>query len=261
MRVVSIPRALWALAVVTSVATCGFDPHPKSGAVACKPEGAVCCPEGYICVGRGTSTDVEVSPGTCWYKDDLPLRALVLTHDYTPGIPTDPACLVTDWLPPAPGGEQLDGGALDDGSAPASEIDDGGGGPDAGVDAGADSAAVDPDAGADSAAVDPDAEIPLGEDSAGDEWLDAEGPVSPDDAPIIDTGFVVLDAEPEEPSPSPDDASTASVDADFDPTSPALLDGAAEMPTLLDGEAADLTGLEPSTPLDAEPDLCEGECS
>jgi len=118
MRHGSILRAPWPIAVAALVAACGFDPHPKSGAVACKPQGTACCPEGYICVGLGTSVDGGVSQGTCWYKEDLPLAALVLTHDYTSAIPNDPACLVTDWLPTSGtggAGGLLDGGAVDAG--------------------------------------------------------------------------------------------------------------------------------------------------
>jgi len=261
MRVVSIPRAPWAIAILASVATCGFDPHPESGAVACKPEGAVCCPEGYICVGRGTSVDGGVSPGTCWYKDDLPLAALVLTHDYTPGIPTDPACLVTDWLPPAPGSGQLDGGAPEVGGPPEDDAALGGGGLDAGASVGADGPAVDPDAGADSAVVEPDADNPLGEDAAGDESVDTEEPVSPEDAPTLDDSCALLDAEPEEPPPSldaGDDSSIPPADADRPPP---LLDGGPDTSALLDGEDVEVTDLEPLNAPDAEPDLCQDECS
>ena len=114
MRIMSVIRAQLLIAVTASVAACGFDPQPKSGVVACKPGGAACCPEGYICVGRGAITAAGPSPGSCWYKEDLPLPALAATHDYTPTLPNDPACLVTDWVPPGTGGA---GGTLDAGTA------------------------------------------------------------------------------------------------------------------------------------------------
>ena len=118
MRFLLKLRNLWPIVVAASIAACGFAAHPKSGAVACKPQGGACCPEGYVCVGRGTGTAGIVSPGTCWYKEDLPLPAMAAMHDYTPTIPNDPACLVTDWLPPGTGG---DSGTLDDGAVDTAE--------------------------------------------------------------------------------------------------------------------------------------------
>jgi hypothetical protein len=151
----AILTALMGIAAAVGGAGCGFEPHPKSGSVACASGGTECCPTGYVCVGRGTSIDGGVSPGTCWYKDDLPPSALATLHDRTPAIPNDPVCLLTDWLPPGsgaagPGGERDAGGPDLGGSSPAgsggtgSGIDSGlgpagtggtGGGPDPGVDA------------------------------------------------------------------------------------------------------------------------------
>jgi alpha-tubulin suppressor-like RCC1 family protein len=93
--------ALLALATAVLGVACGFAPQPKSGTVACRPQGAACCPEGYLCVGRGLPTAGGPSAGTCFREDDqLPPEAMVGTHDYTPRVLGDPACLVTDWLPP-----------------------------------------------------------------------------------------------------------------------------------------------------------------
>ena len=114
---VTMLRLLYLLAVLASVASCGFDAHPKSGMVACHPEGDRCCPAGYLCVGRSAS-----SPGTCWSKKELPPTALDGTHDDTPANAYDPACVVTDWLP-------KDGGATD--TAKADATSDGGGDADA----------------------------------------------------------------------------------------------------------------------------------
>jgi alpha-tubulin suppressor-like RCC1 family protein len=102
MRIVSmIPL----VAVAMSVAFCGFRPRPTSGMVACVPGGATCCPENYVCVGRGaiTAEGTTDETGTCWSKADLPPEALSATHDYTQNVLHDPACLVTDWLPPGMG--------------------------------------------------------------------------------------------------------------------------------------------------------------
>ena len=102
-------RAFLLVAVAAFVVSCGFNPHPKSGTVACNPGGANCCPEGYICVGRGASTATGSAYGTCWNKGDLPPAALAASYDYTPANPGDPACLVTAWLPPPAG---VDGGEV-----------------------------------------------------------------------------------------------------------------------------------------------------
>jgi hypothetical protein len=110
MRPVRIRQAPLLIAIAASVAACGFDARPKSGTVACRPQGDACCPEGYICVGRTASVD-----GTCWHKDDIPLTSLALTHDYTPAIANAPTCLVTDWLPSATGGAS---GTPDSGATP-----------------------------------------------------------------------------------------------------------------------------------------------
>lgn len=79
---------------------CGFSPQPMSGTMVCNSQGAACCPDGYLCVGRGFPTAGGPSAGICWSQGDLPPEALVGTHDYTPTIANDPACQVTDWLPP-----------------------------------------------------------------------------------------------------------------------------------------------------------------
>jgi alpha-tubulin suppressor-like RCC1 family protein len=92
--------AVLALVTVILEVGCGFEPQPKSGTVACRPQGGDCCPEGYLCVGRGLPTAGGPSAGTCFRRDELPPEALVGAHDYTPGVLGDPACLVTDWLPP-----------------------------------------------------------------------------------------------------------------------------------------------------------------
>jgi len=84
--------------------------------VACNPGGSGCCPDGYLCVGRGASTPEGLTTGTCWNRKDLPAEALLATHDYTPAVASDPACLVTDWLPPVTAGPPDGGGtALDAG--------------------------------------------------------------------------------------------------------------------------------------------------
>jgi alpha-tubulin suppressor-like RCC1 family protein len=91
---------LLSIAAAATMVSCGFAPQPKSGTVACKPSGGACCPSGYLCVGRGLNTAGGASAGTCWSQVDLPLDAGAATHDYTPTIAGDSACLVTDWLPP-----------------------------------------------------------------------------------------------------------------------------------------------------------------
>ena len=53
-----------ALTIAASVGACGFDAHPTSGTIACKPQGAACRPEGCICMGRGKVVDGGVSTGT-----------------------------------------------------------------------------------------------------------------------------------------------------------------------------------------------------
>jgi|GEM_PF-3469293 len=118
MRRSSSVLAVLFLGVSVFFEGCGFDAHPKSGTVACKTGGHDCCPEGYICVGRGASTLAGPSAGTCWDRKDLPPAALTASHDYTPTVLTDPACLVTDWLPPATGGigGGVDGGVVDAGT-------------------------------------------------------------------------------------------------------------------------------------------------
>jgi hypothetical protein len=233
MRSAPMERALWLIAFGASVATCGFDPHPKSGAVACKPEGAACCPEGYVCVGRGASTTGGSAAGTCWSRGDLPPEALVGMHDYTPTIPNDPGCLVTDWLPTVPG--TLDGGALDVG----------GGGLDGALDA--------PVVG-DTA---PDVAMDSGGSATG---LDAE----PDVAPLVDARDVAADV----PLPSGDVASdvagseAAARDAEVGGSNP---DGAADrdaepddVPIVNDRDAAiDL----PLSPVDVGIDVAGGEAA
>ena len=96
----SLVPAFLPMAMATALVGCGFGAQPKSGTVACKPQGGACCPEGYVCVGRGLSTAGSPSAGTCWSRSELPPDAVVTTHDYTQTVLTDPACLVTDWLPP-----------------------------------------------------------------------------------------------------------------------------------------------------------------
>jgi alpha-tubulin suppressor-like RCC1 family protein len=85
--------------LATLTAFCGFRPEPASGTVACGVGGAACCPEDYVCVGRGAVTEGSTASGvgTCWRKQDVPPGVF---HDYTLSVPDDPACLVTDWLPP-----------------------------------------------------------------------------------------------------------------------------------------------------------------
>ncbi len=95
----SLVRGLLLMGTATTLG-CGFSPQPKSGTVVCQPRGAACCPEGYLCVGRGVATAGGPSAGTCWSEGDLPPEAVVGVHDYTPATPNDPACMVTDWLPP-----------------------------------------------------------------------------------------------------------------------------------------------------------------
>jgi outer membrane protein assembly factor BamB len=109
MRIVSI---LAVIAVAVSVSFCGFSPQPTSGTVACMPGGAGCCPQDYVCVGRvaATADGLSDGSGTCWREQDLPVEALLALHDETPSVANDPACLVTDWLPPGLGG--LDAGNL-----------------------------------------------------------------------------------------------------------------------------------------------------
>ena len=99
MRIVSIVPLV---AVALFVAFCGFHPQPMSGAVVCTVGGSACCPAHYVCVGRGaiTADGLADATGTCWSQQDLPPEALSATHDYTPNVLSDPACLVTDWLPP-----------------------------------------------------------------------------------------------------------------------------------------------------------------
>jgi alpha-tubulin suppressor-like RCC1 family protein len=205
----ALPRAFGPIALAATIAACGFDARPKSGAVACRPQGAACCPDGYICVGRGTSTDAGVSPGACWYKDDLPTAALVLAHDHTPALANDPGCLVTDWLPPLPGtggaGGTLDGGRPDAGEQDVAPVDTGGTGPR--LDAGADA--------------------PLGQDLPRDLWLGTGGSGGQADVPMgVDSGGVALDTAAER--------------------LPALLDGAvdAAMPPSIDGSSRDATPLD-----------------
>jgi len=91
---------LSSIAISTLLLGCGFHPQPQSGTVICHPQGAACCPEGYLCVGRGLNTAGGPSAGICWSRRELPPEAVAGTHDYTPAVPNDPACLVTDWLPP-----------------------------------------------------------------------------------------------------------------------------------------------------------------
>src|SRR5512138_1232901 len=93
-------RACLCTAALASLAACGFSPQPQSGTVVCKAQGSACCPEGYVCVGRGLATPGGPADGTCWSKADLPVEAFTAVHDYTPAVPSDPACVVTDWLPP-----------------------------------------------------------------------------------------------------------------------------------------------------------------
>jgi hypothetical protein len=112
------------LTIATLLASCGFSPRPESGTMACKAGGTNCCPDGYLCVGRGLSTPAGPSAGTCWDKRDLPLSALATTHDATPTIANDPACVVTDWWPPGTRGV---GGAVDSGVIDTSRADETGG--------------------------------------------------------------------------------------------------------------------------------------
>jgi hypothetical protein len=248
MTSVRVLRVPWLIAVAASVAACGFDARPRSGAVACKPQGVACCPEGYVCVGRGTSADGGVSPGTCWYKEDLPLPARATMHDYTPAIPNDPACLVTDWLPTVPGtggaGGQQDGGALDVGGL--LPVDTGGSG--GGLDSGADA--------------------PLGQDAAPDLWLGTGGSAGTADVPT-DRREVSLDAKAEANLPGPLDGAidvpmpppldAAPMDAGVDTPLPLSLDGAADVPMTLDQGAPDLVSPEVDNALDAPVDLSAGD--
>ena len=174
-------RALWPLAVVATVAGCGFNARPKSGNVACMPQGTACCPEGYVCVGRGTSTDAGTSPGTCWYKEDLPLSALAAMHDYTPAIANDPACLVTEWLPPVSGtsGGQLDGATPDVEQLPPLGTGGSGGGRDSGPD------------------------VPLGQDTY--VQLGTDGSGGPADVPAASGPDALLDIAAEAGLPRPVD--------------------------------------------------------
>jgi alpha-tubulin suppressor-like RCC1 family protein len=246
MTSVRVLRVPWLIAVAASVAACGFDARPKSGAVACKPQGAACCPEGYVCVGRGTSTDGGVSPGTCWYKEDLPLPARATMHDHTPALANDPACLVTDWLPPVPGtggaGGQPDGGGLDIGGLPSVDTGGSGGGLDSGADA------------------------PLGPDAARDVWLGTGGTGGSPDAPAVDNRGVSVDTGSEVWLPGlldgaaeaarPIDAlpmDRAPADGTADRPLPPFTDGAADVPISLDG-ALDVAAEVPGAP-DVPPDL------
>ena len=131
MRIVSIVPVV---GVALSVAFCGFHPQPTSGTVACTVGGSACCPADYVCVGRGaiTADGLPDGIGTCWSKQDLPPEALSATHDYTPNILNDPACLVTDWL--APSISLPDGGILGAGG----RVIGGGGGDSGGGDVGID---------------------------------------------------------------------------------------------------------------------------
>jgi hypothetical protein len=253
MRFVLALRALWLIVLGASVAACGFDPHPESGAVACKPEGAACCPEGYVCVGRGLSTVGGPAAGTCWSRGDLPPEALVGTHDYTPTILSDPACLVTDWLPSGPGtggaGGTFDAGALDAGGggggydgapdapqawdiAPDGAVD---GGSVAGRDAEPDVApladgrdlAVDVPsppvdvaidvAGADAATLDAEMDGGVPDGAGGSRW-DA----GPDDAPLVGDRDVAgdLPAQPVDAAIDVAGAEAAALDAEADGTNP-----------------------------------------
>jgi hypothetical protein len=214
----SLLRAGWPIALAAAITACGFDARPKSGVVACQLQGPACCPEGYICVGRGTRTDGGVSPGTCWYKDDLPVTALALAHDHTPALANDPGCFVTDWLPPLPGtggaGGTLDGGAQDTGAQDVSPVETGGTGP----------------------RLDAAADAPLGQDLPRDLWLGTGGSGGQADVPLaVDSGRSTLDTAAE--------------------SRPALLDGAvdAAMPPVIDGSPRDSSPRD-ATPLDRAAD-------
>jgi hypothetical protein len=258
MRNRSVPRALWLLVVATSAASCGFDAHPKSGTVACKPGGSGCCPEGYLCVGRGTSTGTGSSAGTCWNKKDLPPAALSATHDYTPTIPNDPACMVTDWLPPGAdgGGGRLDGGAIEAGNATeAGRVDLGGaeGRPDSGLDAAwvQDTASGVPMdvSGTDGADGSGRAEAPAAD--GGDAGTDSAG--GTDSRPRYDGGLDsgAIDA-------SIVDAADGSPDVALE--MPALsLDAAYDLSTPLIDATLDTAGSEVSGTLDSSIDLAPGD--
>ena len=229
MRIMSVIRAQLLIAVTASVAACGFDPQPKSGVVACKPGGAACCPEGYICVGRGAITAAGPSPGSCWYKEDLPLPALAATHDYTPTLPNDPACLVTDWVPPGTGGA---GGTLDAGTAGVDGVIDTGwmgsggvGGAGAGVDSG------------------PDA--PLVQDTARDVATGAGG---------ADGGGTGTDGGAGDST----GRDGVAVDAPAVDSRDAARDVALDMPVPLIDAAFDVSGPEVSATWDSPPDIVTG---
>ncbi len=76
MRLVSRLSMLGVGAVTVFVTACGFSPKPQSGLVGCDRRGGPCCPDGYVCVGRTSDPDANPSPGTCWYKEDLPPAAM-----------------------------------------------------------------------------------------------------------------------------------------------------------------------------------------
>ena len=59
MRAAVVLRGLLWVLLAVSVASCGFDPHPKSGATACAAVGQQ-CPDGYVC-----------SVGKCWKQGDV----------------------------------------------------------------------------------------------------------------------------------------------------------------------------------------------
>lgn len=59
MRAAVVLRGLLWVLLAVSVASCGFDPHPKSGAMACATVGQQ-CPDGYVC-----------SVGKCWKQGDV----------------------------------------------------------------------------------------------------------------------------------------------------------------------------------------------
>jgi len=207
MQRVSPVRAFLLVAAAVSFLGCGFNPRPESGKVACKTGGSNCCPEGYLCVGRGTITPTGISEGTCWNKKDLPPEALAGTHDFTPDILVDKACLVTDWLPPVTGG--IDGG-VDGGRVDAGATMDGAGGSGDVMAAAGDTPVVPDtvlDAPMEAAAAIPDAAV---------------------DLPIADSADVVGDVPTDRPM-MPDDGGGDGADADLDtahdaPTVPDTLD-------------------------------------